>query len=148
MDLTVLFEQYPYLREAITAAAVIFVNLCALFILIAAKRERRFDDRHWIRESRGYMLVCGDQAYPLGAAEVLIGRHPAADIRFPDTEISRFHALLSLSDGQWRIEDIGAQNGVLVNGRRIHKPCILHQNDAITIGKRRLIVVKGAEGRD
>ena len=54
---------------------------------------------------------------------------------------------LTLSDGKWRIEDIGAHNGVTVNGRRITKPCILHQNDAITIGNRRLVVIKGS-GKD
>ncbi len=147
MDLTVLFERYPFFREAATAFVVIFVDICALVILIAAGRERRRGDRRWAKEGRGYMLACAGEIYPLGAAEVLIGRHPSADIQFNDTEISRFHALLTLSDGKWRIEDIGAHNGVTVNGRRITKPCILHQNDAIMIGNRRLVVIKGS-GKD
>ena len=144
MDLTPLFEQYPFLREAATAFVVIFVDICALVILLAAGRERRRGDRGWAQEGRGYMLACEGTLYPLGAAEILIGRHPSADIRFPDTEVSRFHALLCLSGGKWQIEDIGAQNGVLVNGRRINKPCTLHQNDAIQIGKHRMTVVKGS----
>lgn len=146
MDFTPLFEQYPFFREAATAFVVIFVDICALVILIAAGRERRRGDRRWAKEARGYMLACNGQYYPLGAAEILIGRHPCADIRFEDTEISRFHALLTLSNGKWQIEDLGAQNGVSVNGRRIGRPCTLHQNDTITIGKRRLTVVKG-DGR-
>ena len=145
MDLTELFEKYPYLREGLTAFAVIFVDICALLILIAAGRERRRGDRLWAREGRGYMLAMGTTFFPLGAAEILIGRHPAADIRFNDNEISRFHALLTLTDGQWSIEDIGAQNGILVNGQRITRPRTLHQNDRIQIGKRCLTVVRGNE---
>ncbi|MBR3267384.1 MAG: FHA domain-containing protein [Oscillospiraceae bacterium] len=143
MDFTELFEKYPYLREATTAFVVIFADICALMILIAAARERRRGDRLWAREGRGYMLASGATFYPLGAAEILIGRHPAADIRFDDNEISRFHALLTLSNGQWTIEDIGAQNGIFVNGRRVTQPRILHQNDLIQIGRRRLTVVRG-----
>ncbi len=144
MNLTELFSQYPYLREGLTAVVVIFVDICALTILIAAGRERRSGDRRWAKESRGLMLLCENQVFPLGAAEILIGRHPSADIRFYDDEISRFHALLTLQNGQWQIEDAGAQNGVLVNGTRITKPCVLHRNDVISVGKRRLTVVKGS----
>ena len=135
MDLTPLFEQYPFLREAATAFVVIFVDICALVILLAAGRERRRGDRGWAQEGRGYMLACEGTLYPLGAAEILIGRHPSSDIRFPETEVSRFHALLCLSGGKWQIEDIGAQNGVLVNGRRITKPCILHPQMLETYGE-------------
>ena len=142
LDFQPLFEQYPYIREAATAFVVIFVNLSALMILLAAGRERRRGDRRWLKESHGYMLACQGTVYPLGAAEVLIGRHPSSDICFPDNEISRFHALLTFSDGRWRIEDVGAHNGVMVNGKRITEPCTLHQNDIITVGKRRLTVIK------
>ena len=145
MDLSQLFERYPYIREGVTAAAVIFVNLCALVILIAARRERRFDDRHWAKESKRLMLACGDRIFPLSAAEIVIGRHPSADIRFPDSEISRFHALLTLSNGTWTIWDIGAQNGITVNNRRISGSCPLRAGDAVIIGKRRLTVIRGAK---
>ena len=57
MDLTVLFERYPFFREAATAFVVIFVDICALVILIAAGRERRRGDRRWAKEGRGYMLA-------------------------------------------------------------------------------------------
>ena len=89
------------------------------------------------------MLSCGGEIYPLGAAELVIGRHPAADIRFPDPEISRFHAVLTLSGGVWQIEDVSSGNGVTVNGRPIESPCKTPPNDRIRIGKRVLRVVKG-----
>lgn len=145
MDLTPLFAKYPFLREAATAFVVIFVDIVALVILLAAARERHRGDRGWAMEGHGFMLACEGEVYPLGAAEILIGRHPSADIRFSDSEVSRFHALLSLSGGKWQIEDIGAQNGVAVNGHRISKPCTLHHRDAIMIGKHRMVVIRGTE---
>ena len=145
MDLTPLFAKYPFLREAATAFVVIFVDIVALVILLAAARERHRGDRGWAMEGHGFMLACEGKVYPLGAAEILIGRHPYADIRFSDSEVSRFHALLSLSGGKWQIEDIGAQNGVAVNGHRISKPCTLHHRDAIMIGKHRMVVIRGTE---
>lgn len=84
--------------------------------------------------------------YPLGAAELLIGRHPSADIRLADVEISRFHALLTLYDGKWHIEDLGSAGGTYVNGVRITAVRTLHRDDEIRVGKRRLIVVRG-DGR-
>ncbi|MBQ6039232.1 MAG: FHA domain-containing protein [Oscillospiraceae bacterium] len=145
MDLTPLFAKYPFLREAATAFVVIFVDIVALVILLAAARERHRGDRGWAKEGHGFMLACEGEVYPLGAAEILIGRHPSADIRFSDSEVSRFHALLSLSGGKWQIEDIGAQNGVAVNGHRISKPCTLRHHDAIMIGKHRMVVIRGTE---
>ena len=52
MDIQEIFRQYPYFREAATAFVVIFVNICALVILIAAGRERRRGDRRWAKESK------------------------------------------------------------------------------------------------
>ena len=123
MDFTTFFSQYPLLRPGLTAAVIIFVDICALVILIDAARERRHGDRRWAHDSRGLMLRCGDTVYPLGAAEIVIGRNPSADICLPDAEISRFHAILTLSGGRWQIEDLRSGNGVLVNGKRITEPC-------------------------
>lgn len=147
MDVPALFEKFPYLREALTAFAVIFVDVCALLILAASRRERRRGSKSWAKESHSYMLQCGQNLYSLSAAEILIGRHPCADIHFPDNEVSRFHALLSLCDGTWIIEDLGAQNGVLVNSRRITQPCRIRRGDVVTVGKRQLTVVKASHER-
>jgi hypothetical protein len=144
LDLTTFFAQYPLLRAGLTAAVVIFVDICALVILIAASRERKHGDMRWAKESRGLMLTCGEDVYPLSAAEIVIGRHRKADIRFEDPEISRFHAILTLSGGRWQIEDLGSGNGIAVNGRRISEPCRIRKGDEIRIGRRKLRVVRGA----
>ncbi len=138
------FAEAPVLREALTAVVVIFTDICALMILLASGRERRRGDRIWAKEGKGYMLVCGDTSFPLGAAEILIGRHISADIRMQEAEISRFHAILVLSEGSWRIEDLGSAGGTYVNGVRIHKPRMLRVNDKIRIGTNTLTVVRGS----
>ena len=143
MDLSQFFAQYPNLRELLTAIAVIFVDICGLMILVSAVRERAHGDAIWMREGHGLMLKCGEDVFPLGAAEVVIGRHPAADIRFLDADMSRFHALISLSGGKWSIEDLGGANGVTVNGTRIQAPRVLHPSDVIIIGTRKFTVIKG-----
>jgi len=148
MDLTQFFAQYPNLRELLTAIAVIFVDICGLTILVSAVRERRHGDANWRREGHSLMLRCGEDVFPLGAAEIVIGRHPASDIRFLDADISRFHALITLSNGKWCIEDLGGVNGVTVNGGRIREPRVLHASDVIVIGKRKLTVIKGRKGEE
>ena len=143
--MTNFLENLPNLRMALTVFVIIFVDFCALMILVAAGRERRRGDRNWASEGRKYMLSERGVNYPLGAAELLIGRHPAADIRLSDVEISRFHAILTLYNGRWHIEDLGSAGGTFVNGVRINAVRTLHRNDEIRIGKRRLVVVRGEE---
>ena len=76
--------------------------------------------------------------YELGCDEILIGRHASADIRLPDISVSRYHAMLTVSNGRWTITDIGSKSGVFVNGNLVHE-AVLHENDIIKLGSRRLI---------
>lgn len=145
MDISQFFAATAVARDAVTAFVVIFTDFCALMILLAASRERKRGDRLWASEGRGFMLSDGEQLYPLGAAEILIGRHSGADIRLHDAEISRFHALLTLQNGGWSIEDLHSAGGTYVNGTRIRSPRVLHQNDRIRIGSHTFTVVKGSE---
>ncbi len=50
---------------------------------------------------------------------VMIGRAAGNDIVLTEGEISRFHALLSLEDGQVFVQDAGSRNGIIVDGERI-----------------------------
>lgn len=145
MDFSQFFNDTPAVRDAITAIVVIFTDFCALMILLAASRERKRGDRLWANEGRGFMLSTAEQHYPLGAAEILIGRHASADIRLYDADVSRFHAMLVLQDGSWRIEDLDSAGGTYVNDTRIRAPRVLHQNDKIRIGHSTFTVVKGSE---
>jgi serine/threonine protein kinase len=70
-----------------------------------------------------------ERRIPLSGAEVLIGRYsasrgiePQIDLGVPpmDPSVSRRHAkLIPAPDGAWTIVDLGATNGITVNGRDV-----------------------------
>jgi hypothetical protein len=66
-----------------------------------------------------------------------IGRSPDCDIFLDDVTVSRQHAILRRSDGQFVIEDQGSLNGTFVNRRRIES-AELADGDELQIGKYRL----------
>jgi pSer/pThr/pTyr-binding forkhead associated (FHA) protein len=63
----------------------------------------------------------------------VIGRGTEADIRLPDTGVSRKHVDVVLESGVATVEDLGSTNGTLVNGRRISRQA-LADGDVIRIG--------------
>jgi hypothetical protein len=63
----------------------------------------------------------------------VIGRGTEADIRLPDTGVSRKHVDVVLDGGTATAEDLGSTNGTLVNGRRITRQP-LSDGDVIRIG--------------
>ncbi len=75
-------------------------------------------------------------AYPLpdGAhgRSLRIGRSPANDLTIPDSEVSRFHALLEPGADGWRIQD-QSRNGTFLNDRRLQEER-LSDGDEIGIG--------------
>jgi hypothetical protein len=63
----------------------------------------------------------------------VIGRGTDADIRLPDTGVSRKHVDVVLENGVATVEDLGSTNGTLVNGRRVNRQP-LADGDVIRIG--------------
>jgi hypothetical protein len=63
----------------------------------------------------------------------VLGRGTEADIRLPDTGVSRKHADVQLHGGTVTVEDLGSTNGTLVNGRRVGRQ-ELADGDVIRIG--------------
>jgi Protein of unknown function (DUF3662)/FHA domain len=63
----------------------------------------------------------------------VLGRGTEADIRLPDTGVSRKHADVQLHGNTVVVEDLGSTNGTLVNGRRVaHQD--LADGDVIRVG--------------
>jgi predicted component of type VI protein secretion system len=74
--------------------------------------------------------------FELSAQRVRIGRHPDNEVQIDSMAISRHHcALERLSNGGWRVEDLGSNNGTLVNGARIAQPTAVREGDVLGIGK-------------
>jgi hypothetical protein len=63
----------------------------------------------------------------------VIGRGTEADIRLPDTGVSRKHVDVVLDSGTATVEDLGSTNGTLVNGRRVSRQALV-DGDVIRIG--------------
>ena len=77
---------------------------------------------------------------PLEADEILIGRHGAADIRFPDMSVSRYHAVLYVSNGVWSVMDLDSKSGTYVNGRKIRSQVTLKDMDEIRFGTKAVVI--------
>lgn len=71
---------------------------------------------------------------------VNIGRARDNDIVIENLAVSRNHARIRRIDGKYILTDLNSANGTFVNGVRITKTEILH-NDVISIGKHNLIFI-------
>lgn len=126
------------LNLILCAVAAATLDICALVLILTAYSERRSCKKRWDKLTGTMELAEQSMTYPLVCDEILIGRHASADIRLPDISVSRYHAMLTVSNGVWVITDIGSKSGVFVNGNLI-KQAVLRENDTINIGVRRLI---------
>ena len=107
------------LNLILCAAAIAALDICVFVLIITAYCEKRSSKRNWHELAHDMELAEQDKIYDLGCDEVLIGRHASADIRLPDLSVSRYHAMLTVSNGIWTIKDIGSKSGVFVNGNLI-----------------------------
>ena len=64
--------------------------------------------------------------------EVTVGRDPKCTVQIPDAKVSRRHALISVEDDGYAIENFGG-NGTRVNGSEITERSSLTPGDAIFI---------------
>jgi hypothetical protein len=71
--------------------------------------------------------------HELSTGRNVIGRGTEADIRLPDTGVSRKHVDVVLDGDVAMVEDLGSTNGTLVNGRRVTRQA-LSDGDVIRIG--------------
>lgn len=96
------------------------------------------------------LMVCRtgeiQRSYEIVKDEMLIGREdpntgifPEIDLTIydPETKVSRRHARLYRSGGQFILEDTGSANGTLINGRRLlpNQPRSLHDGDELVLGE-------------
>jgi adenylate cyclase len=75
-----------------------------------------------------------EKIYPIEKLPVKIGRMSDNDIVLKDSLISRYHAVISMKDRAFFIEDLASKNGTFVNNVRISSRK-LNAGDRITIGK-------------
>ncbi|MBI4820292.1 MAG: FHA domain-containing protein [Deltaproteobacteria bacterium] len=71
---------------------------------------------------------------PLEDLPVVLGRDESCDVRVDDRKVSRRHASFRLVDGEPWVEDLGSQNGVKLNGKRIPRKSRILPDDVALVG--------------
>lgn len=79
------------------------------------------------------ILRLNGKDYRLIGKHIRIGRAPDNDIAIDNPSISRYHAMISLSEEGYLIEDLKSRNGIRVNGSLIDK-LVLSGGDLIQVG--------------
>ncbi len=88
-------------------------------------------------------VIAGDQAgtvFQIHRPRVLLGRGSAVDIQLRDSEVSRRHAALEIRDADVTLTDLGATNGTWVEGERVQRSPLHHQ-DEFTLGSTTLMLI-------
>lgn len=80
------------------------------------------------------LLIADGKRIVVGPAGATIGRSRQCDVVLTDPNVSRRHADLRPRGGSWVLSDLGATNGVLLNGRRIEAPEVVRPGDRIELG--------------
>ncbi len=98
------------------------------------------------RTAARLIVVESDSAVPLEVGmrfplerETLLGRGPVNSIILPDSFASSRHAIISIRNGQWWLEDQNSRNGTRLNGVDIANGVVISAGDVIEIGRVKLM---------
>ena len=88
------------------------------------------------------VLVAGGQRYELDRDTVVLGRSRECDVTLDDANVSRRHAEITQDGRTYWIVDLGSTNGVEVNGKRVQRAKLEHE-DEIRLGTSELRFERG-----
>jgi hypothetical protein len=104
------------------------------------------DGPHTQGVGRPRLVIPGnpDRVVPLTRAVTVVGRGADADLRLPDTGVSRAHAELRVDGDVVRLVDLESTNGTSINGRRVRESD-LADGDRVQIGATALVYKSGED---
>lgn len=76
--------------------------------------------------------------HPLEKDEITIGRTTSCDVVVDNLGVSRHHCSIVKDGDGWAVVDKGSNNGTYVNGQRVTKQALKHQ-DRVVMGKHSLV---------
>ncbi len=80
----------------------------------------------------------GTEPVRLTKSVIVLGRgRDIADVCVEDDQVSRHHAAIIFTSGEFYVEDLQSTNGSFINGRRIRR-AKLHPGDILRIGDHRM----------
>jgi hypothetical protein len=130
-----------FLLRVVSGLALIAL-LVALFIILwreyrataydVEARRRTYGRLIAIHEIDGQYMISGE-TYPL-LPITTIGRSPTNSITIDDTFASSEHAIVTMRDGQWWLEDRRSRNGTLLNDIPVTEPMVITHGDIIGVG--------------
>ena len=132
-------QEIPAYSIFISAVVVIFIAVSVLTMFGKAGQDKVSAHMALYDNARRVVI-------PLEADEILVGRHGAADIRFTDMSVSRYHAVLYVSNGVWSVMDLGSKSGTYVNGRKIRSQVKLKDMDEIRFGTKSVVIRQRRRG--
>lgn len=93
-------------------------------------------------QRRGRLVILSSESDQLAIGKVYplmpltsLGRSPANSVIIDDNYASSEHALVTLRDGRWWLEDRHSSNGTLLNGYKIEEAVVLSSGDVIEVGR-------------
>jgi Protein of unknown function (DUF3662)/FHA domain len=86
------------------------------------------------RPDAASVVLADGRRVPIPDSGLTIGRLPECQIVVSDGNVSRRHAEIRASGGQYVVSDLGSTNGTKVNGRQITGPLQLESGDQVTVG--------------
>jgi len=86
-----------------------------------------------------FRLVCltgpnKGESFILSGSRVVIGRGDKVDIKLNDTKASREHAEISRVGNEWIATDLGSQNGIMINEKKVQQ-MQLSEGDKLIVGQ-------------
>src|SRR5690606_13229349 len=74
------------------------------------------------------------ESYVLLGNRVVLGRGDRTDIRLTDIKASREHAEITKVGENWVVTDLGSQNGIIVNDKKVVQETLV-EGDKLIIGQ-------------
>lgn len=130
----------------IISGLLLLLFLAALFRVLWREQRQATTDIDIKRRSYGYLVVLREidghyhitgEKYALRPITSL-GRSPTNTVPIADNFASSEHALVTLRQGQWWLEDRNSRNGTLLNNVPVKQAVVLTEGDIIGIGQLRL----------
>lgn len=98
-----------------------------------------FEGKHQAMDTHNKIIVYKDGAVvyeiPLSqlGSETVIGRHPDADLQLESYKMAMYHAVIMINDGQYYIESLDADNGTLINRKKLKLKTPVQLHDGIQV---------------
>lgn len=130
----------------VISGLLLLIFLGVLFRILWREQRQATADMEMKRRSYGYLVVLReiDGHYHLTGEKYALkpitslGRSPTNTIPITDNFASSEHALVTLRQGQWWLEDRNSRNGTLLNNMPVKQPVVIAEGDVIGIGQIRL----------